>query len=238
MPNGEVTPQRKPRPSAAGWSTSRPRNNAKERHAFSARRRIRLHGARPARASCRGTSGRFHSRRHRECRQLHDVDRLPGFRIQRSSVAGPRVAAFEYSDAYKTRAKIHKYASFATLPLFATEFALGQSLYNTPSDSKKSAHIAVGSGIIGLYAVQGVTGLMNLLEAKKDPNPDGKKRRLTHAVLMLASGAGFAITPMVAPGHRDQLEFGSGSASTHRAVAFTSIGIGTAGYLLMLFGGK
>ena len=150
----------------------------------------------------------------------------------------PRVAAFEYSDAYQTRAKIHKYASFATLPLFATEFALGQSLYNTPSDSKKSAHIAVGSGIIGLYAVQGVTGLMNLLEAKKDPNPDGKKRRLTHAVLMLASGAGFAITPMVAPGHRDQLEFGSGSASTHRAVAFTSIGIGTAGYLLMLFGGK
>lgn len=150
----------------------------------------------------------------------------------------PRVAAFEYSDAYKTRAKIHKYASFATLPLFAAEFALGQSLYNTPTDSKKSAHIIIGSGIIGLYGVQGVTGLMNLLEAKKDSNPDGKKRRLTHAILMLASGAGFAITPMVAPGHRDQLEFDSGSASTHRAVAFTSIGIGTAGYLLMLFGGK
>jgi hypothetical protein len=148
----------------------------------------------------------------------------------------PRVAAFEYSDAYKTRAKIHKYASFATLPLFAAEFALGQSLYNTPSDSKKSAHIAIGTGIIGLYGVQGVTGVMNLLEAKKDPN--GKKRRLTHGILMLASGAGFAITPMVAPGHRDQLEFGSSSASTHRAVAYTSIGIGTAGYLLMLFGGK
>jgi hypothetical protein len=150
----------------------------------------------------------------------------------------PRVAAFEYSDAYRTRAKIHKYASFATLPLFATEFALGQSLYNTPSDGKKSAHIAIGSSIIGLYGVQGVTGIMNLLEAKKDPNPDGKKRRLTHTVLMLASGAGFAITPMVAPGHRDELEVGSSSASTHRAVAFTSIGIGTAGYLLMLLGGK
>lgn len=150
----------------------------------------------------------------------------------------PRVAAFEYSDAYQTRAKIHKYASFATLPLFATEFALGQSLYNTPSDGKKSAHVAIGTSIIGLYGVQGVTGVMNLLEAKKDPNPDGKTRRLTHAILMLASGAGFAITPMVAPGHRDELEMGSSSASTHRAVAFTSIGIGTAGYLLMLLGGK
>ena len=150
----------------------------------------------------------------------------------------PRVAAFEYSEGYRTRAKIHKYASFATLPLFATEFVLGASLYDTPSDSKKTAHIAIGTGIIGLYAVQGVTGVMNLLEARKDPNPKGKKLRLTHSILMLASGAGFAITPMVAPGGRDRLEFGSSSASTHRAVAFTSIGIGTAGYLLMLFGGK
>ena len=150
----------------------------------------------------------------------------------------PRVAAFEYSEGYRTRAKIHKYASFATLPLFATEFVLGSSLYDTPTDSKKTAHIAIGSSIIGLYAVQGVTGVVNLLEARKDPNPKGKKLRLTHSILMLASGAGFAITPMVAPGERDQLEFGSSSASTHRAVAFTSMGIGTAGYLLMLFGGK
>jgi len=150
----------------------------------------------------------------------------------------PRVAAFEYSEGYRTRAKIHKYAAFATLPLFATEFVLGSSLYDTPTDSKKTAHIAIGSSIIGLYAVQGVTGVMNLLEARKDPNPVGKKRRVTHAILMLASGAGFAITPMVAPGGRDELEFGSSSASTHRAVAYTSIGIGTAGYLLMLFGGK
>jgi len=148
----------------------------------------------------------------------------------------PRAVAFEYSDAYKTRAKIHKYAAFATLPLFATEFALGQSLYNDPSDGKKGAHIAVGTGIIGLYGLQAVTGVWNLVEAKRDPN--GKKKRLTHAVLMLASGAGFAITPMLAPGHRDEIELGSSSASTHRAVAFTSIGIGTAGYLLMLFGGK
>jgi hypothetical protein len=150
----------------------------------------------------------------------------------------PRKVAFEYSDAYRTRAKIHKYASFATLPLFATEFALGQSLYNNPSGGKKGAHVAVGTGIIGLYGVQAVTGVWNLVEASKDPNTDGKKRRLVHSILMLASGAGFAITPATAPGRRDRLEFGNSSASTHRAVAFTSIGIGTAGYLLMLLGGK
>lgn len=148
----------------------------------------------------------------------------------------PRVAAFEYSDAYKTRAKIHKYASVATLPLFAIELWLGQSLYNNTTEAKKGAHVAVGTGIVGLYGVQAVTGVWNLLEARQDSH--GRTRRLVHGVLMLASGAGFAITPMVAPGERDRFEPGGGSRSTHRAVALTSIGIGTAGYLVMLFGGK
>jgi hypothetical protein len=148
----------------------------------------------------------------------------------------PRHVAFEYSEAYKTRAKIHKYAAFATLPLFATEYWLGQSTYNNPSEGKKGAHIAIGSSIIGLYGVQAVTGVWNLVEANKDPI--GHKRRTIHGILMLASGAGFAITPMVAPGHEDTLEFGTSSATTHRAVALTSIAVGTAGYLIMLFGGK
>jgi hypothetical protein len=43
--------------------------------------------------------------------------------------------AITYSDGYLLRAKIHKYASFATLPLFATEVALGQSIYNDPANA-------------------------------------------------------------------------------------------------------
>jgi hypothetical protein len=149
----------------------------------------------------------------------------------------PRQAAFEYSEAYKTRAKIHKYAAFATLPLFATEYWLGQSTYDNPSEGKKGAHIAIGSTIIGLYGAQAVTGVWNLVEANKDPT--GHKRRTIHGILMLASGAGFAITPMVAPGERERFESGtSSSANTHRAVALTSIAVGTAGYLVMLLGGK
>jgi len=148
----------------------------------------------------------------------------------------PRRVAFEYSDGYKTRAKIHKYASFATLPLFATELALGQSIYDNPSGGKKSAHIAVGTSIVGLHGVQAVTGIWNLVEAKKDPHRS--KTRLVHSILMLASGAGFAITPMVAPGEHEGFESGGGNRSLHRNVAITSIAVGTAGYLTMLFGGK
>jgi hypothetical protein len=146
----------------------------------------------------------------------------------------PRHVAFEYSEGYRTRAKIHKYAAFATLPLFATEVWLGQSTYDNPSEGKKGAHIAIGSSIIALYGVQAVTGVWNLVEANKDPVK--RKRRTLHSILMLASGAGFAITPMVAPGEGESRE--SGSANTHRTVALTSIAVGTAGYLIMLFGGK
>jgi hypothetical protein len=57
-------------------------------------------------------------------------------------------AAVEHSAAYQTRAKVHKYASFATLPLFAAEVALGQALYNTPANAggKRAAHAFVGAG--------------------------------------------------------------------------------------------
>lgn len=150
----------------------------------------------------------------------------------------PRPIAFEYSDAYRTRARIHKAASIATLPLFATELALGQSLYsNYPNgrhSGKAGAHVAIGTGIIGLYGVQAVTGVMNLMEARKDPSQ--RKLRLAHSILMLASGAGFAITPLTAPGN--EFRSGPGHPQVHRAMAIGSIGVGTVGYLLMLFGGR
>jgi hypothetical protein len=147
-----------------------------------------------------------------------------------------RPVAVEYSDGYATRAKIHKYASFATLPLFAAEIALGQSLYDgTGSDSKRSAHAVVGAAITGLFAVESVTGIWNMWEARKDPA--GRTRRIAHGILMLAADAGFVATSATAPSHgRNGLVTIPAGESTHRAIALTSIGIATAGYLMMFFG--
>ena len=83
--------------------------------------------------------------------------------------AAPPPKAFEYSDAYHTRAKTTRYASFATLPLFVTEGILGQSLYNDPTEGKKSAHLAVATGIGALFGINTVTGVWNLVEAREDP---------------------------------------------------------------------
>jgi len=145
--------------------------------------------------------------------------------------AVPLAAPMEYSQAYKTRLKIHKISSFAMLPLFATELILGQSIYNDPDSGKKDAHVAVGVGIGTLFGVNTVTGVWNLLESRKDPN--GRKRRVIHSILMLAADAGFATTAALAP----DTEHGGGddSRGAHRAAAITSIGLGTAGYLMMLF---
>jgi hypothetical protein len=144
----------------------------------------------------------------------------------------PPPRAVDYSDGYRMRAKIHRVSSFATLPLFATEAVLGQSLYSDPSSGKKDAHLAVAAGIGALFAVNTTTGVWNLIEARKDPNHRG--RRLAHGLLMLGADAGFLATAALGPSsEHGQLE---GSASTHRAVAFTSLGLATAGYLVMLFG--
>ncbi len=153
----------------------------------------------------------------------------------------PRVAVVEYSHAYEVRRKIHKYASFAMVPLFVTEFALGQSLYNNAVQpgGRRTAHALVGAGIGGLFGLNTVTGAWNLWEGRKDTH--GRTVRFAHGLLMMAADAGFFATAMNGP-HTprtlEQLLNYDSNKSTHRTVALTSIGLATAGYLVMLIGGR
>ncbi len=146
-------------------------------------------------------------------------------------------AAVEHSQAYETRKKIHKIASFATLPLFGTELWLGQSLYNTSANngSMRAAHGIVGAGIVGLFAVNTVTGAWNMFgEDRKDP--EGRTLRLTHGLLMMAADVGILLTTRSGPNSHSQrqaLTFETNKA-THRNMAIASISVGTAGYLIML----
>lgn len=152
---------------------------------------------------------------------------------------GARPVAIEYSDAHETRAKIHKYASWATLPLLGTELVLGQKLYNDPNsgtNNLRGVHGAVGAGLIGFFGVQSVTGVWNLVESNQAP---GRTKRLVHGILMLAAEGGMVAAAASAPGHgrNDVINLDTRS-STHRDIAFVSIGVGTAGYLLMLLTGR
>ena len=151
-----------------------------------------------------------------------------------------RPVAITYTEAHGTRARIHKYSSWATLPLMATEFALGESLYNDPSaltGAQKGIHGAVGAGLIAFFGVQSVTGVWNLLDSKNAP---GHTKRLVHGLLMLAAEGGFVAAALAAPSDRSAPPAYDANKATHRDIAIVSMGVGTTGYLLMLFtgGGK
>lgn len=147
-----------------------------------------------------------------------------------------RRTAIEYSDQYYTRLKIHRYGSYLMLPLFAGEYVLGQNLINdgNPPGWMKPTHLGVALGIEGLFAVNTVTGAMNLWEARSDPASRGL--RITHTVLMLASDAGFAITGTLTP-KKHSVDFAEIQASRnrHRNWAIGSMALSTAGTALMWF---
>jgi hypothetical protein len=147
------------------------------------------------------------------------------------AAAEQRTQAVQYSEGYATRRKIHVIASFATLPLFVGQYITGDKLYNgTATDTVKSWHGVFAGSIAALFAVNSVTGVWNLVEARNDPN--GKTRRLVHGLMMLGADAGFVATGLMAPGDRD--EIGSNDRSTHRNVAIASMGLATASYVYML----
>jgi len=146
----------------------------------------------------------------------------------------PRAKAFEYSDAYHTRLKIHKTASLATIPLFVTQIILGQKLYNfNGSDGVRTAHQIVAGTLAGLFALNSVTGVMNLWEGRKDPNR--KKKVLVHGIMMLGADAGFTVAGIMAPSRND-LDNYQDRFAAHRAIALTSMAVATTAYLIMIFG--
>lgn len=151
------------------------------------------------------------------------------------SVTAQRRRAVEHSDWYYRRLTIHKLASYATLPLFVGEYVVGDKLYKGEGTSTtRSLHGALAGGIGVLFGVNTLTGVWNLWDSRDESQ--GRTRRVTHAVLMMVSDAGFLATAAMAP---EGVEGGgfenedSSNRSRHRAVAVGSMGVSLASYLMM-----
>ena len=156
-----------------------------------------------------------------------------------------RPKAIEYSHLYYTRLAIHHYASFATIPMFVAEYAIGQSLYNQtappglvrPSQSLRSWHSLVAGGGGVLFGVNTITGSWNLWEGRKAK--EGRTRRYVHSALMFLSDAGFVATGAITPGRRDIEGLGDPNRrALHRTLAMTSMGTAVVSYLMMLIGNR
>lgn len=154
-------------------------------------------------------------------------------RIARADTGNARPKAAEYSDAYGTRLAIHRYASYTELPLFAAEYVLGEKILKDQrtgrvvSSGARSAHGAVAVGLGALFAVNTVTGVWMMIEARHDPA--GRTRRNLHGLSMLLADAGFLYTASLVGDARKTLD----GANRHRNAAVVSIGVATASTLMM-----
>jgi len=149
-----------------------------------------------------------------------------------------RPRAIEYSDLYYTRLTIHRYGSYAMIPLFVAEYSLGENLMNdaSPAGWMKPAHGVVAGGVAVLFGVNTITGVWNLWESRSDPA--GRTRRIVHSVMMLAADAGFAATGATAPGHHHlftNYDDYRHRERVHRDIAIGSIALSTIGGGMMWF---
>jgi len=164
-------------------------------------------------------------------RLLLDARLMPVWALPPAQDTQPRKRrrAVQYSDAYYTRLQIHRVGSWLELPVFGTEYWLGQKLINDipPAGWVKPTHTTVAAVLGGLFVVNTVTGVANLYESRA--STDERLLVWTHSALMLAADAGFIATAAVA-GDANHSVAGQ---DHHRNVALTSIGIATVGTLLM-----
>jgi hypothetical protein len=140
-----------------------------------------------------------------------------------------RPRAIEYSDAYHTRLKIHQIGAYVMLPLFISEYFVGQKLLNssTRPNGLRTAHSFLAGSIGVVFATNTVTGAWNFWDARQDPK--GRARREIHSVLMLASDAGVLLTAISGSDANHSLS----NARTHRTIAISSIALSAVGTGMM-----
>jgi hypothetical protein len=135
----------------------------------------------------------------------------------------------DYSEWYYRRLDIHRWGSYAMLPLFVAQYVAGSQLESGGEDNwAEDVHPMLAGGVAALFASNTVTGVWNLWEGRKDPTD--RKRRFLHAGLMLLADAGFVATGILA----DEAEDDGSGAGAHKTVAIASMSLATLSWAIML----
>jgi hypothetical protein len=160
-----------------------------------------------------------------------------------ASVARPdtvhrRAKAVEVDDFYELRLRVHRYASYATIPLFVAQTVAGNQLMQADKSGAakpgwaSGVHSAGAAGLGVLFTVNTVTGVWNLWDSRH--NDVGRTKRIIHSVLLLAADGGFALA---GASGGDDTEGSQASRNRHRDIAYASMGTALVGYSVMLVGG-
>lgn len=147
--------------------------------------------------------------------------------------ARQRVRAVEVSDWYNRRLTIHRRLSYATIPLFAFQYAAGSQIWEKGNNAPawaRNGHRYGAATIAGIFTVNTVTGVWNLWDSRHVA--PGRTLRYLHATSMLVADAGFT---WAGAKLSEQAETDIEKRKLHRTVALTSIGISVTSGLLMKF---
>jgi hypothetical protein len=148
-----------------------------------------------------------------------------------------RPKAIDVSESYELRLRIHRYAAYTVVPLFVVQSVAGNQLFQADKtgaakpDWARNVHQAGAAALGTVFTINTVTGLWNLWESRD--NDVGRTKRLLHSALLLASDAGFTYSGIaLANGGRQK----QASRTSHKNVAYYSMGAALAGYGIMLVG--
>lgn len=156
--------------------------------------------------------------------------------LVQDTVPRKRVSSVEVSEWYERRLRIHRYGAYTMIPLFALQAVAGSQLYSEGKAAPgwaKTGHRVGATGLAAVFGLNTVTGLWNLWDSRAVPQ--GRKRRAAHALLMLASDAGFTYAGIRLS---NQAENNPDKRRQHRNLAIASMTSALAGVGVMVFGGK
>lgn len=141
-----------------------------------------------------------------------------------------RRKSVEVSEWYERRLRIHRYGAYSMIPLFALQAYAGNELYEHGATSGwKGAHQFGATALATVFTINTVTGVWNLWDSRS--TPQGRTKRYLHALLMLASDAGFTYAGAKLS---NDAEDSADARRKHRNFAYASMGTALVGSGIMV----
>jgi hypothetical protein len=134
-----------------------------------------------------------------------------------------RRRSVEVSEWYSRRLTIHRYAAYASIPVFALQYTAGSRLYDKGNDAPtwaKNTHRFGATALAGIFTINTVTGAWNWWDSRSTPK--GRTLRTIHAITMLGADAAFTYAGVKLS---DEAENSADKRSQHRTVALSAIAL-------------
>jgi hypothetical protein len=141
----------------------------------------------------------------------------------RDTIPNQRRRSVEVSEWYSRRLTIHRYAAYASIPVFALQYAAGSRIYDDSREAPgwaKTGHRFGATALAGIFTVNTVTGAWNWWESRSTPK--GRGLRTLHALSMLGADAAFTYAGVKLS---DEAENSPDKRRQHRTVALSAIAV-------------